>query len=365
MTAYSEAKLLDSTAFRYLRDLLQIRVNGTAYSEGLTVVPALSGHPPVEVRFVDTGGSTIAPILQTETLQVVEPSGVLLVPPNPDADRISCALATDTSRVDVVLELSRIWWRLEDGHSELGDWKDTPIVMTRQEFQRHAYSNVSVALLSRRFQSVRVGFNDNLAQPYRRLIGDERIAIPLDHFVDHAQIVQQLREDAHFNVEWAGKIVPIIVVSADPTPEILSFTAEPSTVFARQEVALKWTVRNAGNALVSIDPIPEVVGSDGIVTVRPTKTTRYTLTLTIPGADGISGTVEVTVKQQSMMERRPTASVMSTGGGWRGGKGFSISEIQAAGVTVRGAVQRSIPIDRRRRTLHRANVERVRSVRGG
>ena len=361
----SEAKLLDSTDFRYLRNLRQIRVNGTAYSEGLTVVPALSGHPPSEVRFVDADGSTIDPILQREASQVVEPSGVLLVPPNPDADRISCALATNTSRVDIVLELSRIWWRLEGGHSELGDWKDTPVIMTRQEFQRHAYSNVSMALLSRRFGSVRVGFNDELAQRYRRLTGDEQIAIPLVHFVDHAQIVQRLREDAHFNVEWAGKIVPLIVVSADPMPEILSFTAEPSTIFARQEVALKWTTRNARNALVSIDPVPEVVGSDGIVTVRPTKTTRYTLTLTVPGTDGICSTVEVAVKQQSMMGRRPIASVMSTGGGWRYGKGFSVSEIRAAGVTVKGAVQRSIPIDRRRRSLHRANVERIRSVRGG
>ena len=361
----SEARLLDSTAFRCVRNLLRIRVNGTDYSQDLVVVPTSSGHSPTEVRFVGADGSTIAPILPTEALQAAAPSGALVVPPNPDADHISCTLATDASGVVIVLDLPRIWWRLEHGRPGPGEWRDTPIIMTRQEFREHAHSNVSMALLSRRFGSVRAGFDDEPAQPYRRLIEDDQIAIPLAHFVDHEQIDRRLNEDAHFNVEWAKEIVPLIVISADPVPEILSFTAEPATILAGEETLLEWTTRNAGDARLSIDPDAGEVDSDGTIVVRPTETTRYTLTLAVPSIDGIISTTTVAVEQLPVPGKRPTARVMSAGGGWRSGKGFSLRELQDASVTVTEAVARSIPIDRRRRTSHRANVERVRGMLDG
>lgn len=358
----SEVRLLDSTAFRYLRNLQRIRVNGTDYSRDSVVVPTSSGHSATEVRFVGADGSTIVPILQTGVSQAAAPSGALVVPPNPDADRISCTLAAGAYGVDIVLDLSRIWWRLEDGRPESVEWQDTPIVMTRQEFRKHAYSNVAIALLSRRFGSVRAGFDDELTQPYRRVIKDDRIAIPLAHFVDHAQIDRRRNEDAHFNVAWAGEIVPLIVISADPMPEILSFTAEPAVIFVGEEALLEWTTRSAGDARVSIDPDVGVVDSDGTLAVRPSRTTKYTLVLAVSDTDGISSTVAVTVEQLPIWGRWPAVCVKSTGGRWRRGKGFGFRELQDAGVTVEEAAELSIPIDRRRRTSHRANVERVRSM---
>ena len=358
----SQARLLDSTAFRYLRSLRRIRVNGADYSQDLVVVPTSTGHSPTEVRFVGTDGSMISPILTTEALQAAAPSGALVVPPHPDADRISCTLASDASGVNIVLDVPRIWWRLEDGRYDPGEWRDTPLVMTRQEFRKRSHSNASMVLLSRRLGSVRVGFDDEPGQPYSRFIEDDRIAMPLAHFVDHAQIDRRLNDDAHFNVEWAGEIVPLIVISADPIPKIFSFTAEPATVFAGKEALLEWTTRDAGDARVEIDPDTGVVDSNGEITVRPTETTRYTLTLGVYGTDSISSTVTVTVEQLPGAGKRPTARVMSNGGGWRSGKGFSFRELQDAGLTVKEAVKRSIRIDRRRRTSHRANVETVRSM---
>lgn len=358
----SETRLLDSTAFRYISNLKQIRTNGTDYSRDLVVVPTPTGHSTTEICFVSADGSMISPILPTEALQTVMPSGTLLVPPYPDADRILCRLGTDRSGVDIVLDLPRIWWRLEDGRSDPSEWQDTPIVMTRKEFRKHAHSNVSMVILSTRFETVRVGFDDEQVQPYRRLIENDRITFPLAHFVDHKQIDRKLHEDVHFNVEWADEIVPLILISADPMPEILSITAEPATIFAEEEVLLEWKTRNADDARVSIDPDVGVVESDGTFTVRPTETTRYTLTLAITSTESISGTVTVTVEQPHVPGKWLAASVMSTGGGWRSGKGFSFRELQDAGVKVQEVVERAIPIDRRRRTSHRANVERVRSM---
>ena len=361
----SQARLLDSTVFRYLRSLRRIRVNGADYSQDLVVVPTSTGHSPAEVRFVGMDGSMISPILTPEALQAAAPSGALVVPPHPDADHISCTLASDASGVKIVLDVPRIWWRLEDGRYDPGEWRDTPLVMTRQEFRKHALSDVSMALMSGRLRSVGVGFDDEPAQPYSRFIEDDRIAIPLAHFVDHAQIDRRLYDDAHFNVEWAGEIVPLIVISADPRPEIFSFTAEPTTIFAGEETLLEWTTRNLGDARVEIAPDAGVVDSDGAITVRPTETTRYTLTLGVYGTDGVSSTVTVIVEQLPGAGKRPTAQVMSNGGGWRSGKGFSFRELEDAGLTVKQAMKRSIRIDRRRRTSHRSNVETVRSMLDG
>ena len=359
----SDVSMLDSVAFRHLPNLRQIHVNGAEYAQDTVLVPAPTGYPLTVVRFVGADGSTLSPVLPAGARQKALPSGAIEVPPCPDADRMTCSLGSDARGVNIVLDLPRIWWRLEDGRTDPGAWRDTPLFMTREEFRRHAHSNVTISLLSKRQASVRAGFDDELDQPYRRTIEDDRIAVPLVHFVDHAQIDRRLNDDACFNVEWAREIVPLIVISADPMPEIVSFTAEPATVVLGGETILEWMTRNAGDALVAIEPDAGVVETDGTYTVRPAETTKYTLTLSVLGTDDISRTATVTVVSPSTTsDERPAPRVMSTGGGWRTGKGFTSSELQDAGLTVKEAADRSIPIDRRRRTSHRANVETIRSM---
>ena len=163
-------------------------------------------------------------------------------------------------------------------------------------------------------------------------------------------------------MDWAGEIVPLIVITADPMPEIVSFAAEPVTVFGGEEATLEWTTRNAGDARVTMEPDTGVIESDGTCTVRPAETTRYTLTLAISGADDISRTVTVAVRSVPRPGEQPAARVMSSSGGWRSGKGFSTGEIRDAGLTAPEAADRSILIDRRRRTTHRVNVEAIRSM---
>ena len=358
----SEVRMLDSVAFRYVRDLRRINVNGTEYAQGTVLMPGKTGYPRTEICLVGADGSTLTPVLPPQAQQEIAPSGVVEVPPLPNADCVTCSLGSDVRDVKIALDLPRIWWCLEDGRSDSAAWRDNPLVMTRKEFRNHAYADVTLSVLSRRHSSVRAGFDDQLDQQYSRSIEDNRIAIPLAHFVDHAQIDRRLNEDAHFNVRWAEEVVPLIVISADPMPEILSFTAEPATIVAGKEALLEWTTRNTGDARVSIDPSVGVVDGAGTFTVCPSKTTRYTLTLAVSDTEGISSTVKVTVERLSVPGRRPVARVMSSRGGWRRGKGFSLGELQDAGVTVKEAAERSIPIDRRRRSSHPANVEKIRRM---
>ena len=57
----SEARLLDSIAFRYWRELDRIRVDGSDYTTNTALVPTSIGHLAAEVGFVDAVGSTIIP----------------------------------------------------------------------------------------------------------------------------------------------------------------------------------------------------------------------------------------------------------------------------------------------------------------
>ncbi len=355
--------LLDSVAFRYVRNLTRIEVDGAEYAQGSVLVPEKTGYSCTEARFIGIDGSLRTPLLPYEAPQDIAPSGAILVPPRPDADRISCSLGSGSNSVNIVLDLPRIWWRLEAGESGTGEWRDSPLVMTREEFRN--YSDATLLLLSTREASVRAGFGDELEQRYNRKIEDDHIEIPIAHYVDHTQIDRRLDVEAYFNIEWAGEIVPLIVVSADPMPEIVSFTAEPATILAGEKAVLEWTIRNAVEACVTIEPGPSVVHNDGMRTVRPAKSTRYTLTLTVPGVDPIFRTIKVTVDSPPLPGGCRTAQVVSSNGKWRIGKGFSTAELRNAGLTLGEAVSLPIAIDHRRRSAHRSNIETIRSMLDG
>ena len=290
-----EVHLLDSVAFRYVRDLSRIKVNGTEYAQGTMLMPGETGYPRTEISLVGADGSTLTPILPPQAQQAIAPSGAVEVPPLPDADSITCSLGPDARGVNIVLDLPRIWWRLEDGRPDAGAWRDTPFVMTREEFRNHAYTDATLSILSKRQSSVRAGFDDRVEQPYSRTIEDNRIAIPLAHFVDHAQIDRRLTEEAHFCVEWAGENLPIIRVPADPVPEILTFTSDPPTIVPGQEAVLKWATRNAQSVRARIDPAIGFVESTGSVRVEPAASMHFTLRLTASDIDDVTKDVAVTV----------------------------------------------------------------------
>ena len=358
----SQVRLLDSAEFRHLRNLGQIRVNNVQYTQDTLLIPELTGYPSTEVRFVGDDGTTIPPTLLSIASHTTVHSGVLEVQPHPDADHISCTLGSGDRVVNVVLDLPRIWWRLEYDHSDLGDWRDSMLVMTRQEFHEFAHRNATMLLLSKRRKSVRVGFDNELDRLYSRINKEECITIPLDHFVDYAQIDRRLNDDAHFNVEWAGEMLTLIQISADPIPEIVSFTAIPTTIFAGHEVILQWATRNSNQVCVTIDSDIGIVEPDGSYSVWLTETTKYTLTLAAPGANEVTRSVTVTVDSLPNPSEQPTTRVRCRGKGWRNGKGFSFGELQDAGLTVQRATDQSIQIDRRRRSSHPANIETIRRM---
>ena len=357
-------KLQDSDEFRYLRDLREIRVNGERYAENTVLAPSSAGHTPTSVRFIGSNGVNLFPILAPETRHVeVQENGSLVVAPDPDVRRVSCALETDNGRVDIVLNLPFIWWRLERSEGEPEAWSATPVTMTRQEFRIGADTREAMQLrLPRSCESVYVGFDDEINRGCPAEKDDDsskHVRLPLDHFVDHSQMDGRLYEDVSFRVKIGEIVVPLIRILADPVPEIVSFTCQPSAVAAGKPATLRWETRNSEVDGVRIDPSFGPVEACGSQEIEPSVRTTYSLNLAVVGCDDISRAVTVDILQPPPTGGKPVARVKGAGGRWRSGKGFSCDEIRTAGSTA-DDMRGTIPIDKRRRTSHQFNVESIR-----
>ena len=355
--------MLDGAQFRYLRGLREIRVNGEPYAEDTMLVPSATGHPPTKVRFIGADGLPLHAALPPGAMPMEDGTGTLIAEPHPDADEISCALEADGGRVDIALHLPRIWWRMErEGAEWDGEWCSTPFKMTRHDFRDHADSNAILRLRSpKRIRSVVVGFGDEPCLKYTRR--DDEFVLPLAHFVDHVQVDHRLTEDALFNVRFDQRLLTLIRIPADPPPTIVSLTCEPGALAAGEKWLLSWVTRNTDDVRVVIDPDIGAVAPAGSREIAPLETTTYTLRLTAPGMEGV--TRRVTVRVSRMQPRKVLAKVLRGGGGWRRGRGFSCGELRTVDLTATEAARRSIRIDRRRRSVHPANIKTLRKVAHG
>ena len=358
---YDDAKLLDSGELRYLRDLREIRVNGEPYSANTMLVPTPTGHSATYLQFVGTDGATIHSNLATDgTLATVQPGGAVFIAPHPEGDDVSCALASGASRVDTVIKLPRIWWRMERDDGDPTEWHDTSLAMTRQEYRNYANTGAAIKLrLPPRITSVNVGFDEELDREYRPPKRGDETELRLADFANYLQIDQRLHADVSLNVQCGEAALTLIRVSADPVPKIISFTSKPKTVAVGEQVTLRWTTQDAEADGIVINP--EIGGVDwsGSLELALFKTTTYTLRLTASGMDDVTRTVTVTVTSPLQPGEKPIARVRRVGGGWKPGKGFSYGELRVAGLTAASAARRSIPIDRRRRSTHQANIEMI------
>ena len=363
----SESRMLDSVSFRYHRYLKQIEVNGKIYDEDTVLIPTAEGHRTTLVSFINVNDNKLSIDLPNEDLYpTLTESNTIEVPRYYKADILSCNIGADKQVVNVVLNLPRVWWRLRGDcdDSEFGEWQDKPLEITRERFRNQAHSGVYLVVVSKRSSSINVGFDDDLNQVCHRNIDKEFIDIPLIYFVNYTQIDQISYSDSHFKIRLANKEITLILIKADPKPDIVSFTATPSTIFMEQEASLSWVVRNADCSHITIEPDVGkcTIESDGTCIVHPTDSTQYKLTLSTPGLIDICKTVSINVNSPSIPIDNTTPRVKFQTSEWRNGKGFSIGELRDAGLAMSEAVNRSIPIDKRRRSSHHTNVETIRRM---
>ena len=214
-------QLAASTQFRYLRHLESIHVNDKPYTKDTLLKPAADGYSPTKIRFVGDGDAPINLILPPRDADHVAVDGdTLTVQPAPAHDKVLCALGYSNGRVDVVVDLPRVWWGIGAAEHEPDEWTAKPYTMTRQEFQKQAIDG-RMALhlrLPRGVNSVQFGFDDEPGTRRARHKAEYGIALPLEDFAYHSQIAERLSKDAMFTARLNGHALPIIEVAADPQP---------------------------------------------------------------------------------------------------------------------------------------------------
>ena len=363
--------LLDSGEFRFAKRLNQILMNGEPYSQTSLLLPRPRGHPCAEVQFVDAGGIVMRPTLDDASVgSALKPDGTIKINRHPDSDNLRCALDDDKDSVEVAIVIPRVWWRLEGDSEASNDWGDTPIVLDRAEFRRRADEGEWLRIrLPPCVKSVQAGFDENLDSRYSR--EDSACLIPLLEFVDCQQIDEVLLEDALLNLRFdrsgaESVMLPVMRLTADPVPkpdpvpEIVVFESIPHTVDGDHATTLRWITRNAAKASIRIEPDIGEVGPNGSVDVHPRGTVRYTLTLTMAGHPDLTRSVTCKTQPRARSGLQPRPQVVRTGGGWRCGKGFSLSEFSAIGFTRSTAAWATMPFDKRRKSTHSINVESLR-----
>ena len=353
-------ELLDSDQFRYLHNLQEILVDNAPYTRHTLLVPQSSGHHRTTVQFI---GAVVHSIACPDTAYLEESDSALVVQPHPDADTLSCDLRADGGCAGIVLNLPRIWWRMEKpGQSESGgEWCDTALEMTRHEFREYADENAILRLrLPERIKSFSVGFGDEVERTY--LSKKNCLEFPLGDFRDYEQIDCRLPADALFNVRLGQDMLTLIRISADPTPAIVSFTCEPTTVIAGERSMLRWSTQETEDVVIAIQPTIGAVDPVGCREITPLETTTWTLRLISAGREDLTSRVTVRVYPAPDYVAGLVAHVRSARGGRRRGKGFSQGELRACGLTEMEAMGRSIRIDKRRRSTHPSNVEALRRM---
>ena len=326
------------------------------------LLPGSAGYEESKIRFIGTNGRTLKPVLKPKEGQLVLPSREISVLPISKGDNVSCLLRTATQDVKIVLDLPRLWWRLEGIENMVREWGSTPLRLTRHEFKELSHRGAYLSVLSNRHRKLHAGFSEHVVQPYSRRIHDEfKIKIPLADFEDYREIDQPLLETTKFNVALFKKTLALIEVVADTKPEIVSFSSGQKTILCGQETTLEWSSKLTENALITIDPDIGKVEHSGTCVVRPTQTTLYTLTISQVGADKIYRTLSVVVKSLEVDGKRTLPLVRTPSGGWRMGKGFSRHELFEAGMSLTDAKKQLIRIDVRRRSSHLENTDSIRS----
>ena len=314
----------------------------------------MTAYVPTTVSLVGQPDAELLLRLDDSAAHASVSGHTIIVEPHPDADRLACLLFVDNASVEVVLDLPRVWWRLEIEDGPTKDWQATPFVVTRPRFRQLAMSNASVSFrLPTRARSIAVGLNTDIDRAYRKGSPDHLVRIPLIDFSDYEQLDGRPHDQLTMSARLGDAVIAFLVVTADPLPAILSFRADPSELLVGQPATLRWTTRNAHESGVTIEPDVGGVGADGTRTVTPRVTSTYTLRVGVIGRKNVTASTTVFVLPgASCGQTRPRVKCLR---GWRAGKGFSRGELQLAGLDTAYATKHGLRVDRRRRTTHRQN----------
>lgn len=128
----SDAELLDSFDFRFVRSLREIGLRD------LSFLPGSSGHRPVAAEFTHEGECEIVPKTAARGVVASSPRPgvtVATIPATPEADETLWLLSARPGRpVETTILVERLWWAVGDERTNPTTWTDMPVELTASDF---------------------------------------------------------------------------------------------------------------------------------------------------------------------------------------------------------------------------------------
>lgn len=188
----SDDDLIESLDFRFLSALRGIRLHQPLH------LPARDGHESACVEFLHEADCAVQPVTDLTNIQIERQGDktILTVPPNSACDESRWSVgAAGGPRVEVTINVERIWWAVGEENNLPAEWHDRPVVLSREDLKATSSKALWLQLPKRRWvDRVLVGFERSKARPYSVKVTERTVAIPLREFGDYPEVSDLTQE---------------------------------------------------------------------------------------------------------------------------------------------------------------------------
>lgn len=216
----TKSEMIDSDEFRYCPDLREILVDNKPYDPETLLPPLPKGYEPSKLEFMGKDDQHLSCLRKNGATNGTPQKSPKAIEPFPDDDKTTWTLETERGQVEVVINLPRIWWRLEP--SDEGGWHDKPIKMTRENFRSQSLIDTKIMLIApSHIKNIKAGFDNDL---------DRKIPIkegvPFTAFVHYNQIAKPQNQPSHLQIAWKETVITVLTIVADKV-NVCSTSREP------------------------------------------------------------------------------------------------------------------------------------------
>lgn len=212
-----DVKLIDSEEFRYCSDLSKIQIDGNPYDPEILLPPLQQGYEPSRLEFLRKDGQHLSSYKKSGVANESEksPKAIELFP---DDNKTTWIIETEQGegKVEVVINLPRIWWRLEP--SDKVEWRDKSLHYTREHFRYQAQIDTKIMFEAPSYiKKINVGFDNELDRTIPIKEG-----IPFTAFVNYHQIAEPQSQPSYLQIGWEDTVITVLTILPDKPNKPLS-----------------------------------------------------------------------------------------------------------------------------------------------
>lgn len=211
-----DVKLIDSEEFRYCGDLSEIRVDGNPYNPETLLPPTQTGYNPSQLEFLGTDGKHLSSCRKSGVTQGAPQQSPKVIESFTDDDKTNWVLKTKRGHVEVAINLSRIWWRLEP--PDKVEWRDKSLHFTREKFRHQALVDAKIVFEAPLYiQKINVGFDNELDRTIPIKEG-----IPFTAFANYHQITEAQSQPSYLQIGWEDTVITVLTILPDKPSKTVS-----------------------------------------------------------------------------------------------------------------------------------------------